>query len=148
MKKSMIFSLLLFCGITAFTQTYKRKTPEEKARKYTDELTAVISLDTLQLDSIFLINVQVSKQFDSMYASKPDPALQKKATIAILKHRDTLYRNVMRPEQFLRYDDWQREKREQKWKEKMAKENAMNDLSAKDTLTTRILPQSENPKEK
>jgi hypothetical protein len=45
-------------------QNYKRKTPEEKAKKYTDELLAQIPLEKDQAEKVFQINILVSKQFD------------------------------------------------------------------------------------
>jgi hypothetical protein len=113
MKKIHLLYLLPLTWV-ATAQNYTRQTPEEKARKYTLALLQEVQLDSAQTDKVYAINVQVSKQFDSLYASRPDDLLKKKATIQILRRRDSLYRTVFSPEQFLQYDDIQREKREKK----------------------------------
>jgi hypothetical protein len=46
----------------------------------------------------------------------------RKAYGVIFKSRDAEFKKVLTKEQFLRYDDWQREKREQRLKEKAEKE--------------------------
>jgi ABC-type transporter MlaC component len=123
MKKvlTMLFFLVISCAIHA--QSYKRKTPEEKARKYTDELIAVIPVDKDQEEKIFEINVIVSKQFDSLYANKPENSNDmRKAYAVIFKTRDAAFKKVLTKEQFLRYDDWQRELREERMKKKAEKE--------------------------
>ena len=126
--RTFIFSILLI-GLTQFTfaQGYKKKTPEEKARKYTDELMAVISLDKEAEEKIFQINIKVSKQFDSLFANKPGENEIKKAYAVIFKGRDAAYKDVMTKQQFLMYDDWQRELREKRKQEKEAKEKAKSE---------------------
>jgi Fic family protein len=64
----------------------------------------------------------VSTRFDSLYASKPEKDLLKKVTIELLRNRDAEFRKILTTEQFLRFDDIQREKREKKLKEKQEKE--------------------------
>ena len=46
----------------------------------------------------------------------------KKVTIELLRNRDAAFRKILTTEQFLRFDDIQREKREKKLKEKQEKE--------------------------
>jgi len=113
---------MLHLSVMLCAQEYKRKTPEEKAKKYTSEMAAEITLEKKQEEQIFLINLDVSKHFDSLYASKPEKDLLRKVTIDILKNRDVEFRKVLNSEQFLRFDDIQREKREKKQKEKLEKE--------------------------
>ncbi|MEN9338730.1 MAG: hypothetical protein RIQ62_42 [Bacteroidota bacterium] len=121
MKKIHLLYLLPLTWVTT-AQNYTRQTPEEKARKYTLALLQEVQLDSAQTDKVYAINVQVSKQFDSLYASRPDDLLKKKTTIQILRRRDSLYRTVFSPEQFLQYDDIQREKREKKRREQEEKQ--------------------------
>jgi protein CpxP len=122
MKKASLLLLIFVYALSTQAQNYVKKTPEEKARKYTDELIAQISLEKEQEEKIFLINVNVSKQFDSLYAAKADKDEMRKAYGVIFKSRDAEFKKVLTKEQFLRYDDWQREKREQRLKEKAEKE--------------------------
>lgn len=113
----------MFCAMLVFGQTYKRKTPEEKALRYTIEMKNDIQLDSIQTEKIYLINLEVSKLFDSMYASKPEKDVQKRVTIEILKNRDIEFRKILSTTQFLKFDDIQRERREQKLKAKQVTEN-------------------------
>ncbi len=122
MKIISLLLIILHLSLLAFSQEYKRKTPEEKARKYTAEMTNDISLEKEQEEKVYLINLAVSTRFDSLYASKPEKDLLRKCTIDILKARDVEFRKVLSTEQFLRFDDIQREKREKKQKEKLEKE--------------------------
>ena len=113
---------MLHLSVMVFSQEYKRKTPEEKAKKYTAEMAAEIHLENEQEAKIYLINVSVSTRFDSLYASKPEKDVLKKVTIELLRNRDAEFRKILTTEQFLRFDDIQREKREKKLKEKQEKE--------------------------
>ena len=122
MKIISLLLIIIHFSLFTFSQTYTRKTPEEKAKKYTAEMATDITLDSVQYQKIYLINVDVSKRFDSMYASKPSKDLQRQSTIDILKARDVEFRRILSTEQFLRFDDIQREKREKKQKEKAEKE--------------------------
>jgi len=122
MKKTSLLLVILHLSVMVFSQEYKRKTPEEKAKKYTAEMAAEIHLENEQEAQIYLINVSVSTRFDSLYASKPEKDLLKKVTIELLRNRDAEFRKILTTEQFLRFDDIQREKREKKLKEKQEKE--------------------------
>lgn len=120
--KKILLSVFLFSSFFLQAQSYQRKSPEEKARKYTDELKAVVPVDSLTEEKIFHINVRVSRQIDSLYAGKPDKDELRKAYAYIFSARDSAFRQVLSATAFLRYDDWQRELREKRWKEKMEKE--------------------------
>jgi hypothetical protein len=122
MKKTSLLLVMLHLSVMVFSQEYKRKTPEEKAKKYTAEMAAEIHLENEQEAKIYLINVSVSTRFDSLYASKPEKDVLKKVTIELLRNRDAEFRKILTTEQFLRFDDIQREKREKKLKEKQEKE--------------------------
>jgi hypothetical protein len=122
MKIISLLLIILHLSVLSFSQTYKRKTPEEKARKYTLEMAEEIKLEKEQEEKIYLINLEVSKRFDSLYASKPEKDLLRKESREIFKQRDLEFRKVLNTEQFLRFDDIQREKYEKKQKEKLEKE--------------------------
>lgn len=122
MKKTSLLLVILHLSVMVFSQEYKRKTPEEKAKKYTAEMAVEIHLEKEQEAQIYLINVSVSTRFDSLYASKPEKDVLKKVTIELLRNRDAEFRKILTTEQFLRFDDIQREKREKKLKEKQEKE--------------------------
>lgn len=124
MKKTMIGLLISLWPFMLTAQSYQRKTPEEKAKKYTQEMMTEIPLDAEQEPAIYAINLRVSRQFDSLYASHPGQEVLRPAMISIFRNRDTALRAILSPQQFLRFDDLQREKRkkrlEQKQQEKAA----------------------------
>lgn len=122
MKQTTFGLLLCMLPAVLFAQTYQRKTPEEKARKYTLEMMSEIPLEKEQEPAIYAINLKVSLQFDSLYASHPDKDVMRSAMITIFRNRDAALRTVMSPQQFLRFDDLQQEKRRKKL-EKQRQEN-------------------------
>jgi len=130
MKIISLLLIILHLSVFVFSQEYKRKTPEEKARKYTSEMASDIPLEKEQEEKVYLINLAVSAKFDSLYASKPEKELLRKCTIDILKSRDAEFRKILSTEQFLRFDDIQREKREKKQKEKLEKEKLEKEQAA------------------
>ena len=123
-KLNLLLSLFLLTTTMLLAQNYKRKTPEEKAKKYTDELLAQIPLEKEQEEKVFQVNVLVSKQFDSLYTVKPEQNELRKAYAFIFKSRDAEFKKIMTKEQFLRYDDWQRELREKRAEAKRLKEES------------------------
>ena len=125
--KKLLLLCLICAGLSASAQTYKKRTPEEKAKYYTEEMDKEIGLDETQKVKIFDINVVVSQQFDSLFATKPDAETKRKGSIGIYKQRDAAYRKVLTTKQFLMFDDIQREKRAQKMKERAEKEKAENE---------------------
>jgi hypothetical protein len=133
MNCKIISLIIIVCLFTlhANAQQFKRKTLEEKAQKYTAEMVADIHLTPEQEALVYPINLEVSKRFDSLYSSKPEKDVQRSVTIQILKDRDKAFRQVLSNEQFLRFDDLQRERREKKLQEKMAKEKLIQ--AGKDT---------------
>jgi hypothetical protein len=104
-------------------QNFKKRTLEEKATYYTNELVETVKLDSVQIPLVFDINLRVSRQFDSLYASNPDPLSKRNGSIAIYKQRDSELRKVLSKQQFLMFDDFQREKREKKKKAYEEKQN-------------------------
>ncbi len=130
MKIISLLLIILHLSVLSFSQEYKRKTPEEKAKKYTDEMAGEMSLEKEEVEKIYLINVEVSKRFDSLYASKPEKDVLHKGMVEIFKYRDAEFRKILTTEEFLRFDDIQREKREKKQKEKLEKERIEKEKAA------------------
>ena len=122
---TLLFSFLLICvSANLFAQNYKKRSPEKKASYYTDEIVKELNLDSSTSKKIYEINLDVSKQFDSLYATKPEKDEARKGAIFIYKKRDAAFRNVFTKTQFLMYDDIQREKREKRKLEKEQKEKS------------------------
>jgi hypothetical protein len=124
MKYLITIAACVLCVQHSFAQNYKKRTAEEKARYYTDEMVKELSLDSSISSKVFEINLLVSKQFDSLYATKPEKDDARQGAIAIYRKRDMALRTVLSTQQFLMFDDIQREKREKKKLEKEQKEKA------------------------
>lgn len=118
MQQNMLRLLLIMWPGLLMAQTYQRKTPEEKAQKYTREMMAEIPLNAEQEPAVYAINLWVSRQFDSLYASHPEQDALRPGMIAIFRNRDSALRTVLTNQQFLRFDDLQREKRKKRLEQK------------------------------
>jgi hypothetical protein len=114
----LLYIYFILFSVHLHAQTYKKRSPEEKARFYTDEMVREINVTPEQEPQIFSINLEVSKQFDSLYATKPDKNTARLAAIEIYKKRDMAFRKVLTTKQFLLFDDLQRDKLEKRRKEK------------------------------
>lgn len=126
MKKIILLLSFLFVTLCIFSQTYKKRTPEEKAIYYTNQLKKDIDIDSIQFEKIYQINLSVSYKFDSLYAEKMEDVDRRRAMVPIFKFRDAEYRKVLTPIQFLKFDDMQREAREKKKKAKEEQSNINN----------------------
>ena len=115
-----IIFLSVICTSPLFAQTYTRKTPAEKAKKYTEEMVQEQKLDSVQAAEVYVINLAVSTKIDSMYATHPEQGDLRKGFMGIFKMRDEAFRKILTATQYLQFDDSQREKRERKAKEKKA----------------------------
>lgn len=123
MKKNqrLLYICFILFSIHLHAQTYKKRSPEEKARFYTDEMVREINVTPEQELQVFSINLVVSKQFDSLYATQPDKNTARLGAIEIYKKRDMALRKVLTTKQFLLFDDLQRDKLEKRRKEKESK---------------------------
>ncbi len=118
-KNTLLLFIILFCNFSFAQQKFKKKSNEEKARFYTQEMKDSLSLSEVQEPMVFDINLQVSKSIDSLYKNINDPAERKKAFREIFQTRDAAFKNVLELKQFLRYQDiemekWEKKKREAK----------------------------------
>jgi hypothetical protein len=123
MKKNqrLLFIYFILFSIHLHGQSFKKRSPEEKARFYTDEMVREINVTPEQEPQVFSINLDVSKQFDSLYATQPDKNTARLTAIEIYKKRDMAFRKVLTTKQFLLFDDLQRDKLEKRRKEKESK---------------------------
>lgn len=119
MKKISLLLILSFSVYSAFNQSYKKRTPEEKATYYTKQMVDDLKLDSSTTKKVYEINLVVSKQLDSAFAAHTEKEAMKKVYYTVFKKRDEEYRKVLTKRQFLEYDDMQRERREAKQKEKL-----------------------------
>ena len=119
MKKISLLLIVSFSVYSAFNQSYKKRTPEEKATYYTKQMVDDLKLDSSTTKKVYEINLVVSKQLDSAFAAHTEKEAMKKVYYTVFKKRDEEYRKVLTKRQFLEYDDLQRERREAKQKEKL-----------------------------
>ena len=119
MKKIILLLILSFSVYSAFNQSYKKRTPEEKATYYTKQMVDDLKLDSSTTKKVYEINLVVSQQLDSAFAAHTEKEAMKKVYYTVFKKRDEEYRKVLTKRQFLEYDDLQRERREAKQKEKL-----------------------------
>lgn len=95
-----------------------KRTPEQKARYYTREIMQALHLPDSLEGAIFDANRRVSIQLDSLYASPLENGPRKQAMRVVFQQRDSVYKSVFTKQQFLQYDDWQREQWEKRQAEK------------------------------
>jgi hypothetical protein len=122
MKKVSLLLIISFTLYTSFSQSYKKRTPEEKATYYTKQMVDDLKLDSSTTEKVYQINLIVSQQLDSAFAAHTEKEAMKRVYYTVFKKRDEEYRKVLTKRQFLEYDDLQRERREAKQKEKLEKE--------------------------
>jgi hypothetical protein len=122
MKKISLLLIISFAVCTSFSQSYKKRTPEEKATYYTKQMVDDLKLDSSTTEKVYQINLIVSQQLDSAFAAHTEKEAMKRVYYTVFKKRDEEYRKVLTKRQFLEYDDLQRERREAKQKEKLEKE--------------------------
>lgn len=122
MKKINLLLILAFSFTLTFAQNYKKRTPEEKANYYTQQMVEELKLDSTTTAKVYEINLVVSKQLDSAFAAHTEKESMKKVYYTVFKNRDAEFKKVLSKTQFLMYDDIQREKREKKQQEKLEKE--------------------------
>ena len=122
MKKISLLLIISFTVYTSFSQSYKKRTPEEKATYYTKQMVDDFKLDSSTTEKVYQINLIVSQQLDSAFAAHTEKEAMKRVYYTVFKKRDEAFRKVLTKRQFLEYDDLQRERREAKQKEKLEKE--------------------------
>jgi hypothetical protein len=122
MKKISLLLIISFAVCTSFSQSYKKRTPEEKATYYTKLMVDDLKLDSSTTQKVYQINLIVSQQLDSAFAAHTEKEAMKRVYYTVFKKRDEEYRKVLTKRQFLEYDDLQRERREAKQNEKLEKE--------------------------
>jgi hypothetical protein len=118
MKNAILF-FLCFLSIQSFAQGYKKRTVEEKAAYFTKEIVDYIpSLTDSQQSQLLLINIQVTKSFDSIKSLKLEEVDYKKAARAIFVTKGEFLKNLFTPQQYDEFLMLEAEKRERKKEKK------------------------------
>jgi hypothetical protein len=107
---------------------YKKRTPEEKARYFTKKMTDSLTVSKPQEDSLFLMNIEISKKFDSLRTIVNDMEKKERSAAyrSIYAYRDSCMRQILPRKEFLKFLDIEREKWERK-KAKQRKEKMKED---------------------
>jgi len=114
-----LYFILFFTICFNVLKAQKRKfTNEQKAAYYTQQLVDSLNISEKQRLQAFEVNFMVSNSMDSLYKNIGDDKQRRRAMVDVFKKRDSLFRTILTNEQFLRFDDMEREKREQKKKKK------------------------------
>lgn len=124
MKKVILGLCLFFYGQSPFSlMAQAKRNPDQKARYYTRELMKALQLPDSLEGSIFKVNRWVSAQIDSLYAAPLENGPRKYAMRVVFQQRDSMYKQCLSKQQYLEYDDWQREQWEKRQVEQRKKMN-------------------------
>jgi len=102
------------------TYNYKKRSPEEKARYFTGKMVDSLNVTKAQEDSLFVMNIEVSKKFDSLRVIVGDMNREDRSAAyrSIYAYRDSCMREILPRKEFLKFLDIEREK----WERKKAKQ--------------------------
>jgi hypothetical protein len=116
MKRILLLSCILFL---AFTSWADKKTPAQKAKEKTDEMTKDLQLNADQQKKIYEINFNMYKSVDDYEAKDPSKKLKKKQKDIATDIRKTQFKKVLTPIQFKKMLDLKKlEKEKEKAEEK------------------------------
>lgn len=119
MKKVILGLCLFIYGQSPFLlRAQAKRNVNEKARYYTRIMMKALALPDSLDGAIYAINFNVSVQIDSLYAAALENGPRKQAMRRVFQERDSLYRGILTKQQYLQYDDWQREQWEKRQAEK------------------------------
>jgi hypothetical protein len=119
MKKVILGLCLFIYGQSPFLlRAQTKRNLNEKARYYTRIMMKTLALPDSLDGAIYAVNYRVSIQIDSLYAAPLENGPRKQAMRRVFQERDSLYRGILTKQQYLQYDDWQREQWEKKQAEK------------------------------
>jgi hypothetical protein len=119
MKKVILGLCLFIYGQSPFLlRSQAKRNHNEKARYYTRIMMKNLGLPDSLDGAIYAVNLRVSAQIDSLYAAPLENGPRKQAMRRVFQQRDSLYRGILTKQQYLQYDDWQREQWEKKQAEK------------------------------
>lgn len=102
----VLFSLQVFAQNKSWDNT-----PIGRAKYFTMKMMQDLALDDSLENSLFEINVAVSKQFDSVKAiTFSDDKLRKRSYVSIYAYRDSCLNAVLPRKKYLLFQDLEREK--------------------------------------
>lgn len=121
MKYFIILLVFLSFGISSFAE---KKSPEEKAKKKTEEMTQDLKLTPDQQKKIYEVNLNAYKSIATYEAKKPSKKLKKKQKDIVQDLRDKEYKKILTPTQMKTLQDLKKkEKQEEKKQEEELNKN-------------------------
>lgn len=128
MKKFMILAVALFISVAgAFAQSAslagkEKKSPEERAGKFTQRMTKELALDAIQQERVKGINLERFKQLEE---AKSVATADKKEVATKVKQINENYfsnlKSVLTPEQFVKFQEMKEEMKEKAFRKKQGK---------------------------
>jgi periplasmic protein CpxP/Spy len=128
MKKFMIVAVALFISVSAaFAQSgtiaaKEKKSPEERAGKFTQRMTKELALDATQQERVKGINLERFKQLEE--AKSVTTADTKETSTKVKQINENYFMNlkgVLTPEQFTRFQEMKEEMKEKAFQKKQGK---------------------------
>ena len=115
----ILFGVVFLCSAqkdSSKKKTWKKRTTEEKARYFTKKMVDSLTVTEAQEDSLYEMNIVVSKKFDSLKVIVYDMNKKErsKAYRSIYAYRDSCMREILPRKEFLKFLDIEREKWERK----------------------------------
>ena len=97
---------------------YKERTIEEKARYFTKQMVASLTVSEEQEEALYEMNILVSAKFDSLNVFVDSLERQERSAAyrSIYSYRDSCMRKILPTKEFLKFQDIEREKYEKKKK--------------------------------
>ena len=126
--KTLILAIALVVGSTAMAQQHEkreRKPAEERATASAQKMKTKLGLDDAQTTKIHDINLGIAQKNDAI---RDNTSLTKEQKMAQLKEthhsRNAQYKEVLTPDQYAKYEAWEKEKREKMQAKRAEKQDA------------------------
>ena len=114
MKQFLLVLILFSLTINSFGQ---KKSPEEKAKKKTEEMTQDLKLSPDQQKKIYEVNLNAYKSIASYEAKKPSKKLKKKQKDIVQDLRDKEYKKILTPAQLKTLQELKKKEKEEEKKQ-------------------------------
>ena len=128
--KTLILALVMVVGGTAIAQQpqhqkRERKPAEERATNSAQKMKTKLGLDDAQTAKIHDINLGIAQKNDAI---RDNTSLTREQKMTQLKEnqdaRNAQYKEVLTPDQYAKYEAWEKEKREKMQQKRAEKQDA------------------------
>ncbi len=115
----ILFTILFGVAFSCAAQkkyTYKKRTPEEKARYFTKKMVDSINVTPAEEEALYMLNIQLGQKFDSVKALTKNLSRTERTAAyrSIYAYRDSCMRKLLPTKEFLKFLDIERERWERK----------------------------------